>query len=166
MNTAIEALYEALYNSARPDRRRTFGNVEYALIPVSVIEAVIALEEQHEVDEEIGKGVITQAVIHDPIDSAGGMLYGIKARSRQDVLDIEAVDQEGLTIRDDGKVPFLEIELPCGEVLTCSTRAAVPYESMRCDCDEMPDVDEHWFIKYDENNKDGQRGLVLQHYEE
>lgn len=41
MDTSIAALEAALNNRDRPTRR-TFGNVEYALIPVTVVEAVIA----------------------------------------------------------------------------------------------------------------------------
>lgn len=41
MATPIEALKVALYNDGQADNRKTFGTVEYALIPVDVIEAVI-----------------------------------------------------------------------------------------------------------------------------
>lgn len=44
MATPVEALEAALNNSDQPDTRKTFGTVEYALIPVSVVEAVIADE--------------------------------------------------------------------------------------------------------------------------
>lgn len=41
MATPIEALEASLYNDGQADNRKTFGTVEYALIPVDVIEAVI-----------------------------------------------------------------------------------------------------------------------------
>lgn len=48
MATPIEALEAALYNDGQPDSRKTFGTVEYALIPVSVIEAVIQYAPENE----------------------------------------------------------------------------------------------------------------------
>jgi len=41
MPTPVEALEAALYDSDQPNTRKTFGNVEYALIPVAVVEAVL-----------------------------------------------------------------------------------------------------------------------------
>lgn len=42
MDTPIAALEAALYDTNQPDLRRTIGLVTYALIPVAVVEAVLA----------------------------------------------------------------------------------------------------------------------------
>lgn len=74
MSTPIAALEAALYSRDQPDTRKTYGKVEFALIPVAVIEAVldadaIILDEptdRTEAPEPITAAEV--AVVVEPVD--------------------------------------------------------------------------------------------------
>ena len=70
--TPIERLEAALNDSNQPDTRRTFGNVEYAMIPIAVIEAV--LDADALITEDFEEPVADEAEEPTPEDNDGDML--------------------------------------------------------------------------------------------
>ncbi len=71
MQTPIAALEAALTNTDQPDTRKTYGKVEFVLIPVTVVEAVLADAAVSEDTAEAPEPDITAAevaVVVEPVD--------------------------------------------------------------------------------------------------
>lgn len=50
---------------------------------------------------------------------------------------------------------FLKINMPCGNIREWLTEDAVPDVSIKCPCNDLPNIKEHWFIRYSKDFNNG-----------